>query len=185
MSFVASAPSSKCVAAVDAKCPPAEKPMRPRGGIQTPLVGVHAEGADGVLHIQQRHKFSPVGQPTFEYDPCDAAMREPFGDRVALAVERKAAIASTRTDKRAGARCIRSAINADPCFRVFELSLADRGAPGPQRNTLRHLHSPATTTRSNRGFELSPPTAEQKQKKRTFDVLPNPANLIRYRQGLS
>jgi hypothetical protein len=29
----------------------------------------------------------------------------------------------------------------------------------------------------------TPPTAEQKQKKRTFDVLPNPANLISYRQG--
>jgi hypothetical protein len=26
------------------------------------------------------------------------------------------------------------------------------------------------------------PTGEQKQKKRTFDVLPKPANLIRYRQ---
>jgi hypothetical protein len=28
----------------------------------------------------------------------------------------------------------------------------------------------------------TPPTAEQKQKKRTFNVLPKPDNLIRYRQ---
>jgi hypothetical protein len=27
-----------------------------------------------------------------------------------------------------------------------------------------------------------PPTAEQKQKKRTYDVLPKPDNFIRYRQ---
>jgi hypothetical protein len=30
----------------------------------------------------------------------------------------------------------------------------------------------------------TPPTAEQKQKKRTYDVLPKPDNFIRYRQRL-
>ena len=30
-----------------------------------------------------------------------------------------------------------------------------------------------------------PPTGEQNQKKRTFDVLPKPDNSIRYRQGTS
>ena len=31
----------------------------------------------------------------------------------------------------------------------------------------------------------TPPTAEQKQKKRTFDVLPKPDNFIRYRKRVS
>ena len=56
--------------------------------IQTPLFSLHTNGADGALRIQQRHKTSPVGQAVFEDDTCDAVIGEPFGDRVALTVER-------------------------------------------------------------------------------------------------
>src|SRR5579863_1897516 len=57
-------------------------------------------------------------------------------------------------------------------------------SPKPEK-PLESAQRPACGNVDNAKGVAHSPTGEQKQKQRTFDVLPKPANLIRYRQGES
>ena len=71
-----------------------------------------------------------------------------------------------------------------PSFTDPDASAATTKRPARPRRRARRSAG-ANPLRGMTSFALTPPTGEQNQKKRTFDVLPKPDNSIRYRHNFA
>ena len=125
-------PASKCVAAVEARCPPAEKPQTPiRFGSMPCSFALAPHGADRPLDVehragmQRRRDLRLVDGAVLQNERVHAAGVEPVGDLLALVVGRPGRC-SRRRDRRRP-RC-RSALSAG-------------AGSGQRRDVLRRLSS--------------------------------------------
>ena len=75
----------KCVAAVEARCPPAEKPMTPTRAVSTPHPAAFARTSSiACCTSRQGQVVVAVGHGVFQHDGGKPARREPLRHLIAL-----------------------------------------------------------------------------------------------------
>src|SRR5262249_9678339 len=129
-------PSSNCVAAVEARCPPAEKPMMPTRFGSTPYIVALARTVRRALWASWSGERGGVvvarPEAVFQDEGGDAALVEPVGDVDALVAHRQAAVAAAGADDDAGARGLLGSRQVDGQRRLVGVGLTD-GAGGALR----------------------------------------------------
>ena len=140
--------ATEWVPAVDARCPPAEKPMIPmHSGLTPPHLGVGTDHTKGPLCVVQRHKrpqgsLVTVGSAIFLSHARDAVTIEPFGNSVSLKFQlEEGSMAPTGANHHGRAVRLFRTINMDPGFSFLDLAFADRRFVVPQSNPLRLARS--------------------------------------------